>query len=217
MKYIAFLSLTLLAACSSTPPPPDWQMNAQQSLERSIAAYLEGNARVDAAEFARAKSEVARTGRADLMARVELAHCAAAVASLVQEECTGFERLRADAANAERAYAEYLNARPTDATQLPPQHRAVATAASDTAAAQAVQSITDPVARLVAAGVVFRRGNANPALLETAVETASSQGWRRPLLAWLGVQQMRAEKAGDAVEVERLKRRVQLVEQVVKP
>lgn len=217
MKIVAFLLLALLAACSSTPPPPDWQMNAQQSLERSIKAYFEGNARVDAAEFARAKSEVARTGRADLMARLELAHCAAAVASLVQEECAGFEKLRADAANAERAYAEYLNARAADAAQLPAQHRAVATATSDAAAAQAVQSIADPVARLVAAGVVFRRGNASPALLETAVETASSQGWRRPLLAWLGVQQLRAEKAGDASEVERLKRRVQLVEQAVKP
>jgi hypothetical protein len=44
--------------------------------------------------------------------------------------------------------------------------------------------------------------------LTQAVETASSQGWRRPLLAWLGVQALRAEQAGDTDEAKRLRRRM---------
>jgi len=39
----------------------------------------------------------------------------------------------------------------------------------------------------------------------------SSQGWRRPLLAWLGVQLKRAEQAGDSETAARLKRRMELV------
>jgi hypothetical protein len=44
-----------------------------------------------------------------------------------------------------------------------------------------------------------------------AVETASAQGWRRPLLAWLGVQAKLAEQGGDAAEAERVRRRMALV------
>jgi hypothetical protein len=206
---VAFVFI-YLAACSSTPPPLDWQMNAKGAIERSVEAYLSGNARVEAAEFARAKSEVARTGRVELMARVELMRCASRVASLVQDECEGFEKLRTDAAAAERAYADYLAGRViSDASLLPSQHRAIASQSAD---ASTVQSIADPLSKLVAAGVIFRRGEASPALLATAVETASAQGWRRPLLAWLGVQLIRAEKASDSGEVDRLRRRIALVE-----
>lgn len=207
------LPALIITACSSTPPPPDWQMNAQQSIERATKAYLEGNTRVEAAEFTRANSEVARTGRADLLARVALARCAAGVASLVQEPCTAFEKLREDAPPPERAYAEFLAANATvEAAQLPPQYRAAAAASSDNAASEAVKNITDPASRLIAAGVVLKRGQASPALIEIAIDTASSQGFRRPLLAWLGVQLMRAEKAGVPDEAERVKRRIRLVE-----
>ena len=118
----------LLAACTSAPPPPDWQMNARQAIDDAVAAYLEGNTRVEAAEFARARGEIARTGRIDLLARAELMRCAARVASLVFETCEGFETLRADAPPAERAYADYLAARvqPEEISLLPPPHRAVA-------------------------------------------------------------------------------------------
>ena len=41
-------------------------------------------------------------------------------------------------------------------------------------------------------------------------ETASAQGWRRPLLAWLGVQQRLAQQNGQAEEAARLRRRMDL-------
>ncbi len=207
-------TLALLTACSSTPPPPDWQANAQDSIERSLQAYLAGKGRIDGQELARARSEIARTGRADLLARIELMHCAAEVASLVQGDCAGFEALRPDAAAVERAYAELLAGRmPADRELLPAQHRAwVNAAGNDAALTQALREMPDPLARLVAAGVLFRRGEASPALLQIAVDTSSSQGWRRPLLAWLGVQLMRAEKLGDAAAAERLRRRISLVQ-----
>jgi hypothetical protein len=62
----------VLTACAGAPPPPDWQMNAKGSLDRAAEAYLSGNSRREALEFARARAELARTGRADLLARSEL-------------------------------------------------------------------------------------------------------------------------------------------------
>lgn len=210
-QALAAAAVLLLGACTSGPKAPDWQMNAQDSMQRSVAAYLSGDMRVEALEFANARSEIARTGRPDLMARAELLRCAGRVASLVFEPCAGFEKLRQDAPAAERAYADYLAARvkPQDVALLPPQQRAVAIANPDVAA---VNSITDPLSRLVAAGVLFESGRASPAVMALAADTASAQGWRRPLLAWLLVQAQRAGQGGDSAEAERLRRRIELVQ-----
>ena len=206
------LLASLLAACASTPPPPDWRLNAHSSLERAMNAHLSGDSRVAEAEFKRARAELSRTGRADQVARGELLRCAAQVASLVFEPCAGFEPLRADAPAAESAYADYL-AGPINAAQaalLPPQQRAMSAANSNAGSdLAALQAVTDPLSRLVAAAVSLRSGRASPALIDVAINTASDQGWRRPLLAWLGVAKLRA--AADPAEAERLQRRIQLV------
>jgi hypothetical protein len=209
MRWIVLAGVGVLAACSSSPPIPDWQLNAKSATERSVAAYLTGNARIDAAELNRARSEIARTGRADLLARVELTHCAAQVASLVYEPCAGFEALRADAPAAERAYADYLAGKlaSNDAALLPEAHRGVF------ANPAALGSIADPLARLVAAGVLFETKRADPSVIRSAIDTASEQGWRRPLLAWLGVELKRAEAAGAQTDAEQLRRRIVIVEQ----
>lgn len=209
----ATMLLTVLAACSSSPPVPDWKMNAQGAIERFEAAYLNGNALVEQTEFQRARGQVGGTGKIDLVARIELLRCATRVASLAFDACTGFEALKEDASAADRAYAAYLagTAQAGDIALLPETQRAVAAAGSDTQAASAAAAIKEPLAKLVAAGVLLRASRATPELLEMAVATASDQGWRRPLLAWLGVQRLRAEKAGDAQEAQRIARRMALV------
>ena len=216
---LSAMAMAALAACSSGPPVPDWKMNAQSSIERFEAAYLNGSALVEQTEFQRARAQVGSTGKIDLIARVELLRCATRVASLVFEDCTGFEALRADATPADRAYADYLagKVQPADIALLPEAQRAVAAASSDTAASTAVAAVTDPLSQLVAAGVLLRASRATPALLDTAVSTASDQGWRRPLLAWLGVQRMRAEQAGDQQAAQRIGRRMDIVEKSGKP
>lgn len=201
-----------LAGCGGKPRAPDWQISAHDALERSARAYLRGNARVESAEFERARGELASTGQPALVARAELTRCAVRVASLRLEPCEGFERLRADAPAAERAYADYLAGRiaPADVALLPAQHRA---AAAPAGGAAAVAAIDDPLSRLIAAGVLFRNGRADPDVLALAADTASAQGWRRPLLAWLGAQAARAEQAGALEEAQRLRRRMALAAQ----
>jgi hypothetical protein len=200
-----------LAGCGSKPAAPGWQVGAHGDLQRYEQAYLVGQSRAADADFARARRSLSATGQPALVARAELTRCALQVASLDFGPCAGFEPLRADVSPAERAYADYLLARATtdQAALLPAQHRAVAGGRSD---APAVAAIADPLARLVAAGVVLRAGQGTPELMQLAVDTASSQGWRRPLLAWLGAQLRRAEQAGAQDEAQRLRRRIALVE-----
>ncbi|MEO7400185.1 MAG: hypothetical protein ABIV07_05380, partial [Polaromonas sp.] len=55
-KIAAPLALVLLlAGCASGPRTPDWQLEAKGAMERSVAAYMEGNSRVESAELARAR------------------------------------------------------------------------------------------------------------------------------------------------------------------
>lgn len=207
------LASLLLAACGNNPPVPDWQMNAHSAIDRAVAAYMAGNTQVETVEFKRAREQLASTGQPSLVIREELVRCASRVAALVFEDCPGFTRLRQDATPADMAYAAYLAGqwRAQDAALLPEQHRAVAAAQTDAAAAAAVQAMGDPLSKLVASGALLRAGRATPEVLNAAVETASAQGWRRPLLAWLGVQAMRAGQAGDVREQQRIQRRIALV------
>ena len=187
MTRVFLAAVFVLAGCGSTPQPPDWQLNASQGLEAFQRNYLVGNTRASEADFALAKSELARTGREDLVARAELVRCALRTASLEFDECPAFEALRSGARAEEIAYADYLAG------------RAPRVAAED------------PLSRLVAAGVQLKTGGINPATISSAVEIASAQGWRRPLLAWLGVQIKRAEDAGDSETAAGLRRRIKLI------
>jgi hypothetical protein len=230
-----------LAACGNAPKVPDWQVDAKSAADRFVDATLKGQTRVAQAEFAMARRETASTGRPDLVARIELLRCATQVASLNLDPCTGFEALREDAAAPEIAYADYLAGRDLTAqvvALLPPAQQGVAGRGraqdekepqdgsmgqsplnaerrlADTPDSNLMVSMTrieDPLSRLVAAGVLLRRGAASPDVVQSAVDTASAQGWRRPLLAWLGVQARQADLSGQAEQARALRRRMDLV------
>jgi len=184
---LCFLAGVFLSACASSPVPPDWQLNARSALTGFQSHYLRGDTRAAALEFDRATAELRSTGRGDLLARAELVRCAVRAASLEFDACPGFEKLRADAGAEELAYAEYLAGRG--------QHGAA----------------EDALSRLVFLGVQFNSGKATPETISSAIDLASAQGWRRPLLAWLGVQEKRSEAAGDREALERIRRRIALV------
>ena len=186
-RYSLALALAFLAGCSSAPVPLDWQQNSFDALQSFQRLYLSGDTAGAESEFKSARAELTATGRADLVARAELVRCAAQVASLVFEPCKGFDALRQDAGADERAYANYLEGRGPHSPS------------------------NEPFSRLVAYGVQMRTGSIDPRGIASAVEISSSQGWRRPLLAWLGVQLKRAEQAGDSETATRLKRRMELV------
>ena len=177
----------LLAACAGGPPAPDWQQNAAGALSAFQRLYFSGSTPAAEAEFRAARSELARTGRAAAVARAELFRCAVRAASLEFDDCPGFLALEQDAGAQARAYAEYLAGKGGHAASA------------------------EPLSRLVAHAVQLRRGAITPAGIAEAVDIASDQGWRRPLLAWLGVQLQRAEAAGDAEAAARLRRRLALV------
>ena len=211
MRLTALLmAVSLLAACAGSPAPPSWQANARSELDYATSAYLSGDSRLAERDFSHAHAEIARTGRLDLLARAELVRCAARVASLEFDDCPGYQALALDAGPAERAYAELLAGRwaQVDSAFLPKQYHKLLTAPADPTT---LAGIEDPTSRLIAAGLLFRYGKLTPEGVNIATETASAEGWRRPLLAWLGVQAQRAKAAGDTEAEARIQRRIKAV------
>lgn len=212
--------LWLLSACASTPPPPDWQANAFAALGSYTSAYLSGNTRVADHEFERAKSEIARTGRTDLMARLELARCATQVASLDVSPCTAYTSFVMDAKPQEQAYAAFISGQWSglDPTLLPANYQewvrqALKTSAQDRhlQSSKLLSQIQDPLSRLIAAGSLLQKNQLTPEDIALAVDTASNQGWRRPLLAWLSLQLKSSQKAGHLATTMAIQRRIDLV------
>lgn len=211
---LLLLLCALLAACAGTADSPQWKSNAESASDRFTEAWLAGDSRVAQLEFARAREETARTGRPDLVARIELLRCAVQVASLSGESCTGFDAMRDSLPpGTETAYADYLAGRfsSQQIALLPEAQRNAARAASPAAAAAVLRAIEDPLSRLVAAGVMYETGSAGYAVVDIAIETASERGWRRPLLAWLTVRMRRADAAGDADAAMRARQRIELI------
>ena len=186
-KSLYFLAGIFLSACSSGPVPPDWQSNSHSALNAFQSYHLKGDTLAASLEFDKAAAELRSTGRGDLLARAELVRCATRAASLEFDDCPEFQKLRADAGAEELAYADFLSGK----------NERTAT--------------DDPLSRLVSHGVRFNSGKGTPESISAAVDIASAQGWRRPLLAWLGVQAKQAEAAGNRDAQERIRRRIALV------
>lgn len=210
--FVVALALAL-AACGNAPRTPDWVVSADGAQERYMRAHLSGQARVAQSEFTRLRADVSSTADPLPVARAELTRCAMQVATLDFQSCTGFDALRADVPAAERAYADFLAGARLDATAaalLPVAYRPLAALTPGSPVGPVVQAITDPMSRLIAAGAMLRAGRADPLTLQVAADTASTQGWRRAVLAWLGAQAQRAEQAGATEEAQRLRRRMNL-------
>ena len=205
MRIPAILSLMILAGCAGKPLPPDWQADAKGALDASVDDYLKGHSAAAGAGFRSARTATTATGRADYVAQVELVRCAAQVASLDFDDCPGYAAMAQEATAEQRTYADYLYGRwqGLNAALLPEQHRPVL-------ATGQVAAVMDPLARLVAAGAAFKAGRITPEGIAQAIDTASTQGWRRPLLAWLEVQLRRAEAVGDMQGIQHLRRRIAL-------
>jgi hypothetical protein len=213
----------LLTACASSPAPPDWKASAFSALNEYSSAHLSGNTRLADLEFSQAQAEISRTGRLDLMARAELTRCAVHVASLDWAPCSAFDAYAKEATVQEKAYATFLTGHwdGLNAELLPVHYRnlvvqsyalqAQGPPAGSKTPASLLLNINDPLARLIAASVLLKRQQLQASEWQLATNTASDQGWRRPLLAWLGLELKSAQAEEKTEKAETLQRRIQVV------
>jgi hypothetical protein len=202
----------LLASCASQPVA-DWQADATASLDAYRRHYLDGNTRLAQRDYAQARAAFASTGSLERAARAEMIRCAVAVAALDFDACAGVDAVLGEASSEDRSYGLFLLGRwdGLDTRALSANYRAVAGGRGEAEQNEAAARIDDSLSRLIAAGVLLKLERSSPATVNMAVNTASSEGYRRPLLAWLMVQAKLAEAAGDKVLLETARKRIEFV------
>jgi len=214
-RLLALAALTLLTACGSGgPPPPDWKTDAADLIERYTRHALRGENTLAERYFQQAVAATGGAGRVAETARLWLARCAVRRAMLIDDTCAEYADLAAvETTPADRAYFRFvtLDWNGLDPALLPAQHRDLAGASADKRR-DAPARVADPLARLLEAGLLVMRREADASTLELATETASAQGWRQPLLTYLKLQREQARTAGQTDAEDRLTRRIQLIE-----
>ncbi|MBT9591644.1 MAG: hypothetical protein IV089_12195 [Thiobacillus sp.] len=217
---LAIASLILLAACGSGgPPPPDWKTDSADLIERYKKHALLGENTLSERYFQQAVSATGGAGRVADTARLWLVRCATRRAMLIDDACTEYADLaRIEPNAADNAYYQFITLRweATDASLLPSHHRDLVRAPTGKKQGTLSQ-VDDPLARLLEASLLVMRQESDAATLTLATETASSQGWRQPLLTYLKLQEKQAAAQGNLAEQTRLARRIQLVEKSLLP
>lgn len=220
MKILLVLAgLVMLTACSGGPPPPDWKTDAADLIERYQKHALLGENILAERYFQQAVGATGGAGRVAETARLWLVRCATRRAMLIDDACAEYAELAGSAPNAaDHAYYRFLTLRweALDVALLPGQHRDLVRAPA-AKRPEALSRIDDPLARLLDASLLVMRQEADAATLTLAAETASERGWRQPLLTYLKLQQQQAAARGDPTELDRLSRRILLIEQSFTP
>jgi hypothetical protein len=214
---VASAAAVLLVGCAQTPAP-QWQGTAAQSWQRGVQAYLVGMGQVARAEFERSRSALGSTANLEAVANLELLQCAARTASLEAGKCSPSIDASYMSA-AQLAYVNYLNgALPSAAEQglLPAAQQrlvnALKTGGNVDAVVREVQASNEqPLSALLMCAIALDHKAANLSVVGQAVDLASQQGWRRPLLSWLTVQQNMAAAQGNTALAQSSQQRIDVL------
>ena len=190
-KILCLLSVLIVLTACGSKPAPEWIGASYNHLEGFKKHYLRGNERLAEKSFQRALEEVKSSGDLEAMAIVHLTKLAVLTAVLEKFEDREYLHLAAaDSALPHFHYYSFLKGslEGVDTDQLPAQYRHFLKAlrkGSPSEIQREASRIDDPLSRMIAIGLVVRGGQENELLLNGAIETASRQGWKRPLLAYL--------------------------------
>lgn len=217
-KLLVLLCALSLTACGSKGPPiPDWKTDSANFIERYKKTYLAGENTVADRFFEQAVNATSGAGKVAETARLWLIQCALHKASLVTDSCERYADLaNTDTTAEDKAYFQFLSGQwdQIDVKALPSQYAPILKAATEDMAHTnaTLNAMTDPLSRLIAAGLLLERKHVDDETLALATRTASDQGWRRPLLTYLKLREARAQQSGNAGEQASLNVQIKLVE-----
>lgn len=220
MRNLLLVSLVLmLTACGGSPPAPDWKNDSISLIAKYGKAELKGQNTLAERYFEQALAASGSAARLEETARLHLIRCATRQASLTFEPCTGYLALAKFASAEDEAYHRFLAGQwdGLDGGRLPSQYRDFLASRDVAKSPAALQKISDPLSRLIAISIAVMRKQADDATLNLAAETASEQGWRKPLLVYLKLLESRAVQKQDEATLEKLRTRIRLLEATLQP
>lgn len=216
-KLLSFILVLLICACGSSTPAPVWKENAYRQLEDYKTSFLTGKEASTEPHFVKARREIAAGNDLTLLSIAYLTQYALHTASLESFDSSDFAKLyRLEPNPADMAYCHFLkgNFGAVDSKLLPSRYAGLFKAASVNdaeMAAREIAGIDDPLSRLIACGVWVRYLSVNETILQTGITTASTNGWQRPLWAYLNRLHEYYLERGDNNKAAAIKERLNLL------
>lgn len=214
---LACACVFLLAACGSGgPPPPDWKTDAADLITRYQKHALLGENTLAERYFQQALAATGGAGQLEETARLWLVRCATRRAMLIQDSCDDYRTLvEAGARNDDLAYYQWITLQwqTLNPAHLPAHYTRLLGAEPDKRSAQ-LAAMTDPLSRLLAASLLVQQNPDDALALSSAIDTASAQGWRQPLLTLL---HLRLTRPADPETLRKTRLQIQLVETALMP
>lgn len=214
--FVCGIAASMLVACGGGPKVPDWKKDSASLIERYKKAELKGENLRAEHYFQQALDAAGSAGRLGETARLHLVRCATRQASLDLEPCNGYlDHAKYGTSAEDETYYLFLTNQwdRLDSGKLPVQYRAFVKGGEPARTPAVLQGISDPLSRLIALSLVVARKQADDALLNLAADTASEQGWRKPLLVYLKLLEGRAALQDDKKSLEKIRARIRLVEE----
>ena len=218
-KILCLLFLFLLLGGCSSKPTPGWIVVGNQQLATFKQHFLTGGQPVvTELHFRKAIEEIKKGGDLDLLGKAWLTRMALEVAVLREMKEDDYLKVAAaQPAPTNRNFYLFLKGKKVevDRSLLPAQYRRFLDALQRGNTVEAEQTIAamedDPLSQLIAAGISVRFNLETEAILKVAVETASRNGWKSALLAWLERLLAFYKATGDAAKAAAVSRRIDLM------
>jgi hypothetical protein len=206
-----------MAGCSSGRPTPDWTLKSFNHLEDYKKNCLEGNTRIADLHFNRALDEIKKSGDLGILARAYLIRMGIEVAVLEKVRDDDFLKVDAVEPNpVNKNFHAFLTGHLNRVQEqlLPEQYYGVMKPLSRGKTEELgneLEKIEDPLSRLIAIGVCVGQGRIDEGLLNTAIATASRNGWKKALLVYLEKLQVYYTEQGQQDKARTIKDRIQLI------
>ena len=205
------------SACSSSQPIPQWKDKSYRQLETYKNDFLADKEDATEPHFRKAREAFSAGNDLDLLAKAYLTRMALQAAVLADIDDSDFIRIdKLQPSTINRSYYDFIKGNFSAMQKTEPPHPynrlKGAIAGKDTAAAaREIAAMENNLSRLIACGVWVKHLPYNDDILLIAITTASAQGWRRALFAYLNKLQAYYQEQNDQQKALNIKERLELL------
>lgn len=217
-RHLGLISCCLLLFLGCTAKSvPDWKSASFNHLEQYKKYFLSGRDQLATIQFQKAVDEIKNSGNLSLLATAYLTRSALRVAVLEPPQNREYlEILKADPTDDQKDYYLLLEGKFAEIQKnnLPASYQDLAEAlegGNEERITIAVLDIPDDLSRLIAVGLVARYRVENEAVLTSAVDLASRNGWRKPLLIYLARLESYHQRINETDKAEKIRRKIELL------
>jgi hypothetical protein len=216
-KYFVIFMLLFIYSCGGSQPIPQWKDTASRQLENYKINFLTDKEDIDEPHFIKARNAISSNNDLQLLAKAYLMKYALHTAVLEDFDDSDFlriDKLEPNVSN--RAYYDLLkgNISQLNETKLKLAYQKLLHLMRDknlSVAAKEIASIDDPLSRLIACGIWLKYMPYDENIIKLAIDTASQDGWRRPLWAYLNKLQKYYLDRQETDKAETIKERLELL------